>query len=392
MRSNAEYVVIGAGIIGSTITYYLAKEGVNVVLLDKDGFCRGSSGATQSQIGMHNRLPGWNLDLSLKSIEILKELSEELDYSFEFEKTGSIALIDDENQIEWINKRRKMQLSVGLNSNYFTREDLNRLEPYLSKEILSAIFYPQSVRINSMRLCRGLIYRVCQMGADINLYTPVKDIVVKNKKIQKVRTTNGDISTNQIINAAGAWATDIGEMAGLKIPLNLEKGHIIITEKLPNIGIKMKGELVLEDKKGSLSWMDKDVTDLEKNYAARFTISQTLHGNCLIGRSGENVKNACDRRVDYFAIKAILSRAIRLMPILKNAKCIRIFSGFRPFSPDKKPLLGPSRKIKGFIVAAGHGDKGFGWMSTGKLLVDHLLGRKSFLPIKPFRFDRTEIN
>ena len=392
MKNSAEYVVIGAGIIGSTIAYYLTKEGINVSLLDQAGFCAGSSGATHTQIAMHTRLPGWNLDLSLKSIEILEELSKELDYSFEYEKTGSIILIDDEKQINWINKRRKMQLSVGLNSYYLTRKNLNRLEPYLSKEILSAIFYPQSIRINSMRLCHSLIYHACQMGADINLHATVRDIVVKDKKIQKVRTTNGDINTNQIINATGAWAPKIGKMVGLEIPININKGQVIITEKLPNLGIKIKGELNLEDEKGLQLRTSKTNTDLEKKYAVRFTISQTVHGNCLIGRSGEDVKNPYDRSINYLTIKAILLRASRFMPILENVKCIRTFAGFRPYSPDKKPLLGPSCKVKGFIVAAGHGDKGIGWMSTAKILVDHLLGRKSFMSIKPFSFDRIEIN
>jgi len=76
MKNIAEIVVIGAGITGSTITYYLAKEGLDVALIEKAGFCAGSSGATQCQIGMHNRFPGWGLDLSLKSIEILKGLAD----------------------------------------------------------------------------------------------------------------------------------------------------------------------------------------------------------------------------------------------------------------------------------------------------------------------------
>lgn len=390
MKNIAEIVVIGAGITGSTITYYLAKEGLDVALIEKAGFCAGSSGATQCQIGMHNRFPGWGLDLSFKSIEILKGLADK--YDFEYDETGSLLLIDNPSKLEWIEKRRERQISAGIKSYYLTKKDLDREEPYLSQDVISAVFYPQSIRINSMRLCHALISDARKFGAYINLHTNVRDIIVKNQKIQKVKTSNGDIHTHYVINAAGAWSSEIGNLVGLNIPLDMNKGNVIITEQLPKLGIKYKGEVILKDKKGNPIWTSNEISELEKKYSVRFIFSQTIHGNCLIGRSGEYSKNLYDRSTSFLSIKAILSRAVKFMPILKDVKFIRTFASFRPYSVDEKPILGPSQTVNGFIVATGHGDRGIGWMSTSKLLVDHLLGRKTFIPIEPFLFNRIENN
>lgn len=390
MKNKAEVVVIGAGIIGSTITYYLAKEGLDVVLVEKAGFCAGSSGATHCQIGMHNRFPGWELDLSFKSIEILKGLANK--YDFEYDETGSLLLIDNPSKLEWIEKRRKKQFSAGIKSYYLTRKDLDREEPYLSQKIISAVFYPQSIRINSMRLCHALISDARKLGADINLHTHIRDIIVKNRKIQKVKTSNGDIETHHLINAAGAWSKKISNLVGLNIPLNINKGNVIITEQIPTLGIKYKGEVILKDKKGNPIWTSNQISELEKEYSVRFIFSQTIHGNCLIGRSGEYTKNLYDRRTSFLSIEAILSRAVKFMPCLKYVKCIRTFASFRPYSIDEKPILGSSQAVNGFTIATGHGDKGIGWMSSGKLLVDHLLGKKTFMSIEPFLFDRIENN
>lgn len=390
MKNTAEIVVIGAGIIGSTITYYLAKEGMDVVLVEQAGFCAGSSGATHCQIGMHNRFPGWGLDFSFKSIEILKDLSNQ--YDFEYDETGSLLMIDNPSKLEWIEKRREIQFSSGIKSYYLTRKDLDREEPYLSQNVISAVFYPQSVRINSMRLCHALISDARKIGVDINLHTNVNDIIVKNRKIQKVKTSNGDIYTHNVINAAGAWATKISNLVGLNIPLNINKGNVIITEKIPKLGIKYKGEVILKDKKGNPIWASNEISELEKEYSVRFVFSQTVHGNCLIGRSGEFSENLYNRDTSYLSIRAILSRAIKFMPILGDVKFIRTFASLRPYSIDEKPILGPSQTVNGFIVATGHGDKGIGWMSSGKLLVDHLLGKKTFMSIEPFLFDRIENN
>ncbi len=386
MRNKAEIIVIGGGIIGSAITFFLANEGLNVVLVEKDGFCAGSSSATHCQIGMHNRFPGWELDLSSKSIEILRNLAYR--YSFEYDETGSLMLIDNPSKVEWMENRRKKQLSAGIKSSFLTREDLNRREPFLSQNVISAIFYPQSIRINSMLLCHALLSAAQENGAEINLHTSVEDIIVKNGKIRKVKTSKGDIFTDWVINAAGAWSARISKLAGINLPLKINKGNIIISEPIPKLGIKYKGEVILKDKQGNPIWTSKKISELEKKYSVRFIISQTIYGNCLIGRSGEDANNLLDRHTNFLAIKAILSRAINYMPILKDVKFIRTFVGFRPYSNDEKPILGPSQSVNGFIFACGHGDKGIGWMSTAKLLVDYFLGRTSFISIKPFLFER----
>lgn len=270
MRNSADYVVIGAGIIGCAITYYLIREGFTVCLLERAGFCAGSSSSTHTQVAIHNRFPGWDLVLSFKSIEILKNLS--CIYDFEYEATGSLLLIDSPNKLKWIEKTRKEQISAGIKSYFLTRGDLNREEPYLNRSINSAVFYPQSIRINSMLLCHALITDARRSGADVNLYTNVLDIVIKKQEIEKVKTSNGDVYTHNVINAAGAWSGNIGRMLGINIPIDLNKGQVVITEKLPELGIKMKSELQFKDEKRSSSGVNNKIKFWEKKMSGLLSV------------------------------------------------------------------------------------------------------------------------
>jgi len=389
MRRSAEYVVIGAGIIGSVITYFLAREGADVALLDRGGVCAGSSGATHTQIGMHNRMPGLGLELTLATIDLFHRLDDELDCDFEFRETGNLMLIDNEEQLEWAAERCKVQAGVGVRSTLLTRDDLDECEPHLGPRVIAAYLYPQSIRLNSMRLCHALTDRARRLGAGIHLYSPATGIDVYRGRVRRVRTPDGDIAAANVICAAGPWSTAVGAMAGVDIPLVLNKGHVIITEKTADLGVRMKGEVILHDAAGRPVG-STDGSELETRYAVRFVFSQTDHGNCLIGRSGEEFPTPADRDTHPDVLRALIRRACRFMPMLADLNCIRSFAGFRPYSPDHEPLLGPSGEVEGFYVAAGHGDRGVGYCCTGKLLVDYLAGKEGFMPLERLAFNRME--
>ncbi len=360
------------------------------MLLDRSGAASGSSGATHTQIGIHNRMPGLGLDLTLASMAILGQLPEELGYDVEYHETGNLMLLESEDQLDWANERRRIQAAAGIRSELWTRAELVHREPFLGRRVAAAIFYPQSIRVNSMRICHAMALRVTERGGGVHLYSPATSIVVRDGKVQKVQTPDGDIATSCVINAAGPWAGLIGAMAGVNVPLTLNKGHVVITEKTSDLGVRMKGEVILHDASGQPEG-SRHAGELEERYGVRFVFTQTDHGNCLIGRSGEEFTRPHRREVQLEAVQAILTRAVQFMPALRELSCIRVFAGFRPYSPDQLPMLGPAQRVQGLVVAAGHGDRGIGYMCTGKMVADYLCGRAPELPLGPLAFSRFEV-
>jgi glycine/D-amino acid oxidase-like deaminating enzyme len=389
----ADYVIIGGGITGAGLAYHLAADGADVVLLDRRGICSGATGATHTQIGMHNRMPGIQLDLAFYTIRILETLGAELDCDLEVNRTGNLMLLEHEAAFGWVEGRRETQRRAGIVSEFIPLAELRRREPWLGPRVIAAVLYPQSIRMNSMRICHAYLKAAAGRGARILATAPATAIRVEGGRVTGVETAEGFISARNVVNAAGAWAAEVGAMAGVSVPIRLNKGHVVVTERVPEVGVKMKGEVILHDEAGSPTGPgggSSPASEAEVRYGVKFVFTQTDHGNCLIGRSGEEPSDTARRGVDRRAVAAILSRATSFMPWLAGVRCIRTFTGFRPYSPDGLPMLGPSSRVEGFIVAAGHGDKGVGWLCTSKILADHLTGRRPEIPIDPFLFSRME--
>lgn len=191
-------------------------------------------------------------------------------------------------------------------------------------------------------------------------------IVLDNRKI---------IESECVVNATGAWASIIGDMVGIKIPIIPKRGQIAISEPVPPLGETnvWSAEYIVTKIAPELHINQKEVY---KKLGIGFALSQATSGNYLIGSTREYV--GFNKSTTVEAINTILEEAKRFFPILKNVHVIRTIAGLRPACIDGRPIIGEVEERKGFYIAAGHEGDGIALAPiTGKVIADLINGFKT---------------
>lgn len=365
---SADVVIIGGGIIGAAIAYFLSCRKVNVILLEKSGIASGSSGACDGAVAMQTKKPGLHLKLALESQALLRRIQDQLPVPAEYEKSGGLIVMETEDEKTAMTQFVDAQRQAGLDVELLDHKQLRALAPPLSNHLIGAAYSPGDGKINPIALTLGFAMGAKQRGAEILTGTAVLDIAVEGRQISAVVTAAGRIETRTVVNATGVYASEIGRMLGIEIPIKPRRGQLLVTEARPDL---------LKPWLGSANYIAaKFNPQLAKEGAGGVSIDQTQNGNLLLGSTREFV--GYDRRTTAAGLKQIASRALRILPDLKHTHIIRAFAGLRPYTPDGLPILGKVEKIKGFIMAAGHEGDGIALSAvTGKLISELVLEGKA---------------
>jgi sarcosine oxidase subunit beta len=380
---EAEVVIIGGGVVGSSIAYFLSKAGRKVVLIEKGDVGGEASVANGSFVWTSTRRPGIDLNLALASIEIHKEFQEELDFDAEYRRTGGMIIIENENQIPAMETFRKGREDIGLILTMLDLREARELEPLLSERIIGALYNPLDGGTNPFYLMLALNRKAEQMGAKIFYHTEVQGIQVEHFKVKGVVTDKGLIKTEIVVNACGSWASFIGEMVGVKIPIIPNEMEFMVTEQLPPLvsHMVMSASYVTEE------YGKEEMMVNREKFGCALVICQTVSGNLLLGSTWRFV--GYDKRTSYEETVAIAREIARFFPPLKDVHVIRTFANFFPFTDDDLPILGYVEGIEGFVMAAGHCGHGvcLGPI-TGKLISELICEGRTSIPIDELRLSR----
>jgi|GEM_PF-1125111 len=378
-------VVIGGGVIGLATAFHLARRGVKVCLIERGMVAAGTSGATMGNLSFHNRMPGLSLDLAKASRQQYEELARESRVNFEFETAPSLMLIEDLSVIDWVKRRVRIQKEAGLDVEFVGPDDLVQLDKTIAPDLAGGVYCRTSARLNPFLLCLAFSELIRKLGGHVLTHNEVTSVIVHHGRVHGVKIGRRKILCDAVVNAAGSNADQVAEMAGVRLSLVRELGTVVVTEKLPRLGVRLKGECTEKDAEA------QNVDTLERRMNVHFVFSQTKSGNCLIGRSGQRLGEPASCRLE--AVKAILYRACRFMPPLARVTVVRTFSGVRVYSLDGFPILGPVGEPRGYFLAAAFGDKGFSLGPAAAVLLAHtILEDHNVIPAKllPSRFFETE--
>lgn len=376
---TADIIVIGGGIIGSSITYHLAKRGKKVVQLERKYLTSGASGACDQMVIPQSKAPNEHLKLALYSVELYKELSRELDADLEYVQKGALILIENQKELKIMEGIVKKQNALGLPSEIISVKDALDMQPGIAPDaIVAAVHCSVDGEVNPFRTTLAYSDKAARLGAVIKNGCPVTGILQQNGRITGVETPEGPIYAELVVNAAGAWAPVIGEMAGLQIPIRPRRGQIFITEAVP--------EFV---KKGTLNAryivakhhpeMLREDHSLRAELGVGISLTRSRKGNVLFGSTREFAGYHTENT--YEGLKEALANAVHLMPGLKKLNIIRTMAGLRPYPPDSKPLIGPVHGLEGFFMAAGHEGDGICLApATGKMTADLILDGHTDVP------------
>lgn len=379
----AEVAVIGGGIIGCTVAYYVAKAGLDCLLIEKGDIASGTSSRCDGNISSVDKDPGFDSQMSLISQKLAKELRQELEIPFEYRSQGSILVCSNDEELEAAKKWVEKQNEAGLSFRMLDRSDIRQESPYFADDIPGGLECEDDALINPYLFCYSLVHRAQKYGLRVHTRAEVKGIT--KKEDFEIETTKGKFTAKKVVNAAGVWAPFISQMLSIELPIIPRKGHILVGSRAEPVMMRNVMEFgYLMNKFGG----KRQVDPVTEKYGVALVLEPTENQNFLVGSSRQFV--GYDGRIDFRVVQAIARRALRFFPKMNDFKIIRSYTGLRPWTPDHLPIVSSVDEVPGYYIAAGHEGDGISLATvTGKLIQELILGEsKTIIPTEPLRYDR----
>lgn len=323
--------------------------------------------------------PGYDSQLARSSQARLAEWVGELELEFDYRAPGSIMVCESETELaaarEWVER----QQAAGLPFRLLDRADLRAESRYLSPHLLGGLECATDALVNPALLTYALWEGARALGARTLPFTPVRGIRLDGGRVAAVQTLTGEIRTPRVVVAAGVWTPQLTAPLGLDLPIRPRKGHVLVTQRgrmLAERNIMEFGYMI--GKFGREREVDPETAEL----GVAFVLEPTGAQNHLLGSSRQFVD--LNRQIDPRVVRTSARRAVRFMPALAEVATIRSYVGFRPWTPDHLPVVGPAPGIQGLYVAAGHEGNGIGLAAvTGRLIAELVTGKEPHLPVAP---------
>jgi len=365
---KANYVIIGAGISGCSIAYNLALKGVKeIIVFDKSYLTSGSTGRCGAGIRQQ-----WgtkmNCLLAKGSIEFFEKAKETLHYSgdIEFKQEGYLLLSTSKEEDEQFEKNVLLQQSLNIDSVKISPSEAKKIVPHLNESLITSATYCKSDgHLNPFKITDAYYQEAKRLGVKFYFNEEVKEIIVTNNKIEKVITTNYGVETTNVVNAAGGYAKEIGDMVNIDIPVYPENHEILVTEPIE----KIQGPMVM-------------------SFSKNIYCQQVPHGSFIMGRSDPDVVHDHNTESTWKFLDEMAKTVCEILPIVGNLRVVRQWGGSYVISPDKQPIIGDSN-IKGFYMACGFSGHGFMFAPmTGILLSEIILKEKPTIDISDLHISR----
>ena len=379
----SDVVVIGGGIVGTSCAYYLSKAGLKVHLIEK-----GPMGCGASKAGMMHVVSWEEPDIHLKlgntSMKLYKELNQELEIPIEFRETGSIAILENEEQFKSFTEKVERLKAWGVKCQVLDNAAIRKMEPNIAPDVAGGVYFQQDCQVSPLYATLSLAQASRENGAAVESFVEATGFEFNNEKnaVTAVLTDKGRIPTGAVVIASGAWSKMVGEFASLNVPVEPRRGILAVTVPVPDGIINCKVIL-------AASYMDTVHSGGSTRVSIAANIQQAGNGNLVLGSSRQFV--GFDNEVDPKVVAEMLKQNLRFYPVLKDISVIRTWVGFRPYTSDLLPIISPVESIKGMYLATGH--EGIGITEgpiTGKLITQMITGQPLEFPLDAVSFSRFE--
>jgi sarcosine oxidase subunit beta len=346
-----------------SLAYNLARSGLRrVAVLEKSYIGSGASGRNGEMIRSAFASEEW-IRLFDKSLRIWETLSGELDFNVMFTRHGYLILASTSEEMAACQNNIKRQNELGIGTCLVDAEEVINLIPALNTQVVTGgIFQSDGGFARHDAVVWAYARAARRLKVDICPFTEVIDIVVKSGKVLGVKTTQGDIETRTVVNAAGAYARRVAGMIGVELPLEIYRLEMMVTEPLkPFLRVALSSPHMM-------------------GY-----MHQTTRGEFAGGAEPENLSPYTGLKSTLVAVQDMARKFVFLFPGLYGARLMRQWAGVVSKTPDRGPLLGAVEEVEGFILSVGWGGYGFmGSPAGGKLMAELIINGEAPAEIRPF--------
>jgi sarcosine oxidase subunit beta len=388
---HADAVIIGGGVVGAAITYFLAHEGFNVCLLEKNDIASGTTSAAAVAALLQTKTSAEKLALADRSLTLLDELHEQFDQSFEYKHSGSLLVANSEEEMTVVRDMANTLQALGLDVALVDGATARSIMPLLGDTVLGGSYSARDALINPLSLVTSYVNAARRSGAQIYAFTEVISIEIVGEQIVAVQTDKGRIQTDTVINAAGVWSPQLARMIGFTLPIVPLKGELLITEALPP---QLQGTLISAKYLLSKAQLEKTVDAETPKRSVGITLAQVSRGNFVVGSTREQA--GFNRQSTYAGISEQCRQLLDLTPALAHVHLIRAYAGLRPISPDGLPIIGRVPQCPGMIIASGFGGDGLALSAIAAEIVLGLIKNTTdpdaIKALSVNRFDSNEVH
>jgi sarcosine oxidase subunit beta len=378
MTTTADVAIVGAGIMGVSTAYHLARLGARrVVIVERDVVCSGSTALASGGI-RHQYVNRLGIELTTHAIVTYERFADEFGVDPNFRQHGYLLLVGTEEGMTVARRSAELQRSLGVDVSVLNPEDTRALCPYLHTQDLAGASYTPRDGFADPYLCTTAIAaRARELGVSIRQGEEVRGFVRAGDRVTGVVTTTETIEAGAVVIATGAWSGGVGKLAGVDIPVVPHRRHKFITAAFPTDVIPAATPFII---------------DLSQGISMRREGEGVLLG---IGRPDEPSSFRTD--VDRSLEALVVERAVHRAPALAEARLMRGWAGLYEMTPDQTGIVSAVPGVAGLYVIAGF--SGHGFMHgpiAGQLMAELVaLGAARTMDIAPLslsRFARGEAN
>lgn len=357
-----DVAIIGAGIVGAACAASLSDEGLRVVLIEATGIASGTTAAGMGHIVVMDDSEA-QFELTRYSQQLWDEVAPGLPEQAEHDNCGTIWIASDESEMGEVRRKHEFYAQHGIAAEILDETALRDAEPNLREGLAGGLLVESDSVVYQMFAAGYFIERASRRGAEV---TVGRAIHITD---EGVKLADGKfINARFVVNAAGAAAADLSPSLRIK----KRKGHLVITGRYDGFA---RHQLVELGYLKSAHGIDGD--------SVAFNVQPRSTGQVIVGSSRQFGDN--NDEIDYEILRKMTSRAFEFMPEMRHMMALRVWTGFRPATPDNLPYIGKLPEHDNVYVAAGHEGLGITTsLGTAALITDAILGRESAIPAAPF--------
>lgn len=337
-----DVVIIGAGSIGTPSAFFLAQAGYKVLVLDQaPSIGQSSNKRAIGGIRATHSDPA-KIQLCLRSIEIFSTWKERYGDEIEWSEGGYVFVARTAREERILKDLLVTQKSYGLSIDWLDKSQLLELVPDLNPtELTGGTYSPHDGNASPLLAVHAFYVHAMEYGAVFRFHEKVTEIVLHGGKVAGVKTNHGEYGADVLVNAAGPWAREIAQLAGLDVPVRPDSHEAAITEAVA-------------------PFLKPMIVDISPGPgSSNYYFYQHLTGQIIFCITPSPNIWGFDVEETSSFLPMVSRRMVDLMPRLKNIRVRRTWRGLYPMTPDGMPIIGRAREVEGFIQAVGMCGQGF---------------------------------